>query len=662
MHLTNLPVSPKNYRLTGATRAEGSKYRPEVDGLRALAILPVLLFHANLGFPGGFVGVDVFFVISGFLITSLILKEIAEKRFSLVEFWERRIRRIFPAMVAVVLAVIVTGYFLYLPTDFVSIGKTVIAQAVMMANFFFALHTGYFEDASDTKPLLHTWSLAVEEQFYIFFPLLLMYLAASKKLSIRGAIISLGVVSLFLSIYGTYSKPDATFYMLPTRAWELLAGAFLAATPTRLPRSRLLNEIGAVVGLVLVLCSIFLYNRETRFPGIAAVPPCLGACLIIFFSHSKSTLVGRALSWKPIVFIGLISYSLYLWHWPILVFSKYIDPSPQSWLLRITLLAASVVLASLSWKFIETPFRKKVVCSRRRQIFTVAGTILAIELCLGATIIATRGGPARLNTKAQAFADFKNNSAFLNEITLEQAVAGKFVDLGTVVGDNKIQILVWGDSHAMAITPAIDTLCRRFSVRGVEATHSATAPLLGYISKSPFSLREKSPEFSKAVMNFILRNKIKKVVIAAVWTAYGPPAELDSNLCATARVLVAAGVQVCVLKDVPMPGFDVPRHAALKVFHGRDVAELAIPSAQYEQATQDFNVVFEHLKKLGAIVLDPTQCFASSHGFDVVRDNNVLYRDWHHLSVEGAKLLIPIFEPLFVTNSETKIPKHAPSL
>jgi peptidoglycan/LPS O-acetylase OafA/YrhL len=630
------------------TSPHSYRYRPDVDGLRALAILPVILYHADLGFSGGFVGVDIFFVISGYLITSLILKELVEGRFGLAAFWERRIRRILPAMSVVILAIIAGGWFFFLPDDFVSVGKTVVAQALLMSNLFFALHTGYFEDASDTKPMLHMWSLAVEEQFYVLFPLFLVLVARSKKLSVFWLTAALAVASFALSIAGTYLNQDATFFILPTRAWELMAGALLAAMPGRVALKHGWMEAAALAGFGLILLSIFFYTRNTRFPGLAAMPPCLGAVLIIFSGSARPTTVGKWLSLKPVVFIGLISYSLYLWHWPVLVFSKYATPGIQTWQVRAGLLGICLGLAILSWRFVETPFRKKALFARRPQIFGLAAVSFVTLLIAGGGILATHGMPGRLNARASQFAGFRNDRGFRPEITVEEAVAGKFAELGGKDAREPAEILVWGDSHAMSVTPAIDDLCRRFSVRGLEATHSSTAPALGYLSQSPFSLREKSPAFSQAVVDYVLQHHIKSVVIAASWKSYGPPEELDAKLTATAKTLLASGSKVYVLKDVPIPYFDVPRHAALTVMHHGNPAGLAIPQEKYQADIHDCEFIFDHLARLGVTVLDTSKYFLNTNNsYDVVSGDQALYWDWNHLSMVGSKRLIPMFEPLF---------------
>ena len=510
------------------------KYRPDIDGLRALAILPVILFHADLGCPGGFVGVDIFFVISGFLITSLILKEINEDCFSLVTFWERRIRRILPALAVVVFATLVAGWFLFMPADFEVLGKSVIAQVTLLSNVFFYRQSlvggGYFAPVSDTKALLHTWSLAVEEQFYVLFPLLLILLGRQKRLSIAQAILWFGIGSLFLSVAGSYYRPGATFYLLPTRAWELMIGAFLATIPGRQLLNPRINEAVGWSGLGLIFYSIFFYTRETRFPGLAAIPPCLGAALIIFSGggiNVKPTLINRGLAWKPVVFIGLISYSLYLWHWPLLVFSKnynyyHYGTKTQSWQLRITLLMIGIALAAASLKWIEAPFRKRILCPRRPQVFALAGCTMLTLLIFGTGVYLKHGVRSRISSKADIFLNGKDDVAFRNNITPQQAAAGQFPELGAQSTNQPIQILLWGDSHAMHVASALDELCRRFSVRGVEATHSDTAPMLDYIQIEKYGLNENAPAFSQSVVEFIAKHHIKTVILGAVWSDYGP--------------------------------------------------------------------------------------------------------------------------------------------
>jgi hypothetical protein len=269
-------------------------------------------------------------------------------------------------------------------------------------------------------------------------------------------------------------------------------------------------------------------------------------------------------------------------------------------------------------------------------------------LIFGGVVALSRGMPRRLTAESIRYANFRNDIAFHNQITVKQALAGQFAELGAQSTHQPIEILLWGDSHAMAVAPILDELCRQFSVRGVEATHAATAPLLGYSNQDPFSLMGDSPAFSQAVVDFVRLRQIKTVILAATWPSYGPPASLETNLGVTIRALKACGSKVYVLKDVPMPYFDVPKHAAMTVLRHGDLAKLAISQDKYQTRNKDLEPVFDHVSKMGAIVLDSPRYFLNTNGlYDVVRDNKALYRDWHHLSVEGSKVLRPMLEPLF---------------
>ena len=636
---------------SGAASTNGSRYRPDIDGLRALAVLPVLLFHAKLGCPGGFVGVDIFFVISGFLISSLILKELGDGTFSLINFWERRIRRILPALTVVVLVTLGAGWFLYLPEDFEAVGKSAIAQALLLSNVFFWRQSGYFRPGSDTKPLLHTWSLAVEEQFYLLFPLFMMFLARRSRLSLSTTILCLAIGSFALSVFRIYAHPDSTFYLLPTRAWELLIGAWLAATHGKLSTSRLTGEVIGWLGVGLVCFSFFFYDRDTRFPGLAAMPPCLGAALIILSSESKLSFVGRILAFSPAVFIGLISYSLYLWHWPLLVFSKYMAKEAQGVGLRIALLLVSIGLAILTWRYIETPIRKRWILGRRPQIFGFAGVSMATLLVLGFLVCLSHGVPSRFPVQALSYTyNSRTNRAFLNNLSLEQAKAGQFVELGSQKTNQPIAVLIWGDSHAMAVTPVLDDLCRRFSLRGIQATHSSTAPIMGYVSHDPASLKEESPVFADAVFKFIVQKHVSNVIIAAYWTAYPATDSLKTNLLSTVRAIIKSGARVYVLKDVPIQEFDPCRQAVLSFMHHGDLERLGTTREKYQRSYRELGQTFEQVAQLGATVLDPSDYFLNRYGlFGVVRDGQLLYCDEQHLTVTGSRLLAPLFEPIFHT-------------
>jgi peptidoglycan/LPS O-acetylase OafA/YrhL len=372
-------------------RARHVSYRPDIDGLRAIAVLSVVFCHAGVGLPGGYVGVDVFFVISGYLITSLILKELKQETFSLADFWERRIRRILPALVAVTIAALLAGWFLLMPEAYASLGKSVAALALLISNVQFWRDTGYFEAAAEEKPLLHTWSLAVEEQFYLFVPVFLLLLARTSRLHRAVALLTLAmIVSFGLSIYGTHRHPDATFYLLPSRAWELFVGALLAFVPIGwLTGSTRCKELAAALGLALILIPCVLYDQSTRFPGLAAVPPVLGTALLIWSGNTSTAglpITNRCLTWRPFVAVGLISYSLYLWHWPLLAFARSQSISPLSYIDRFQLIAASLLIGAISWRYVELPFRSRKVFASRRWLLAVSVLMFVGLLCSGASV------------------------------------------------------------------------------------------------------------------------------------------------------------------------------------------------------------------------------------------------------------------------------------
>ncbi|WP_299791519.1 acyltransferase family protein [uncultured Shewanella sp.] len=368
-------------------------YRPEIDGLRALAVVPVILFHAGIhSFSGGFVGVDVFFVISGYLITCIILTELEEGKFSIVNFYERRARRILPVLFFVMLACFPFAWLYLMPVDMKDFIQSLLAVSTFSSNILFWLESDYFDTAAELKPLLHTWSLAVEEQYYIFFPLFLMF---SWHLGKRWILMALAVVfllSLALAQWGAYHSPTAAFYLLPTRGWELLIGVFAAFFLNRkvpiVTHSRL-NEFLSLSGLGLICFATFYFDETAPFPGVYALVPTIGTVLIIMFAQ-KGTLVNRILSLKLFVGIGLISYSAYLWHQPIFAFVKYRSFTEPSAQLMLGLCLVILVLAYLSWRFVEKPFRDKKVYNR--QFIFTSSTVMTLAFISTAGVLNMNDG------------------------------------------------------------------------------------------------------------------------------------------------------------------------------------------------------------------------------------------------------------------------------
>lgn len=360
-------------------------YRSEIDGLRALAVLPVIAYHAGFaGFSGGLVGVDIFFVISGYLITSILLDELATQKFSLLDFYERRIRRILPALFFVLACTAAVAGWLLLPHEQAAFGRSLMAVIVFASNILFWKESDYFATESEYIPLLHTWSLAVEEQYYVIFPLLLAFL---WKFGRKPIYLSLGLLTLIGLVTCEWLwrvDAGANFYLLPSRFWELLMGALAAVyLKNHQLQAGWTSQLFSALGIVLVLGSIFFLNTSLPFPSSYALFPTVGATLIILFA-APTNLAGQLLALKPLVFVGLISYSAYLWHQPLLVFARmqpYIEPN--LWLMA-AMAVSSLLLAWLSWRYIERPFRNKQQFTRP-QIFMFAaiGSLLFLGLGYG---------------------------------------------------------------------------------------------------------------------------------------------------------------------------------------------------------------------------------------------------------------------------------------
>lgn len=633
--------------------------------------MSVLLYHARLGCPGGYVGVDIFFVISGYLITSLILKEQAEGAFSLTGFWERRIRRIFPAMALVLVGTFILGWYMFLPDDFQLMARSAIAQAGMLSNVFFYRQMldgngGYFAPAADTEPLLHTWSLSVEEQFYLLFPIL-MILAASRRVLLR-IVVPLGLLSFVTSLWyfvpqffdpQSHVPTQGAFFLLPSRAWELSLGSLLALTRGKVVADKGASELLGWLGLGMIGWAIFYYDNKTPFPGVTAVLPCLGAAMIIFSNEEKLCLTGRLLSFKPLVFIGLISYPLYLWHWPLLVFDRYPAGNEPALWQRAGILAISFILATLSWKYVEMPVRTRKFFPKRSFLFVFAGCASAVFLALGLWVCSNGGMPARISPAVYCYAEFRSHFAYQDTLSADQVRRGQVVELG-FTNSTPFDLIVWGDSHAMAIAPVINDLCRKYSLHGALTAAYSTEPVVSLDDKILQGEKINSFRLSDAVLDLIAQRHIKIVIMAARWNSYYPLMEQSKeDLLLTAQTALRSGARVYVLKDVPHPGFDVPRLVAINAMHGMDLNRLGTTTSEYSDQNKCLDETFDQLSKMGATVLDPASYFINSRGlYGVVKDGEVLYYDNDHLTVEGAALLAPLFEPIFQTNTALTSARH----
>lgn len=637
---------------------DGFRYRPEIDGLRAVAVIMVVLYHLGLGVPGGFVGVDVFFVISGYLISSLILKDLESGSFSLASFWERRVRRILPAALVVLGATLIGAWHVVLPMDLASIGQAVVAQVFFGSNVLFWRTTGYFGDGAHDQPLLHMWSLAVEEQFYLLFPVAFAALFRVSPPARRRWTLGLGSVvgllaSLAASVVMVEARPVAAFYLLPTRAWELLVGVLIALAPRAEPTlQRALRGLLAWTGLALLITPAVAYSAATPFPGWAALPPCIGTALFIWATDSRapsaSVAAGRLLESRGAVFVGLISYSLYLWHWPLISLTGYWKLGDMSASERAVLFCVILGISYASWRWVETPFRKGRVCRTPRTLTGLIGSVAAALLVVGSTFVARDGIAGRFPSRVNALAEVRQaataGSRVLPEIGLPAARRGEFPQLGAGEAGT---VLVWGDSHAHSIIPGVAVVAAECGYSVTAAWHSSTAPALGYESWDRFALRTDSTQFSQAVADFVRRRRVAVVLLAAFWGSY-PERDrngmsLHEGVRRTVETLRAYGAEVWLLRDVPAHPVAVPMALARQELFGGDLTDVTADRNSYEKQSRPFLAVRAAAGSAGAQIVDlEAQLFDPRRGLFKMEDEGVpLYLDNHHLTPAGARMMSP---------------------
>jgi peptidoglycan/LPS O-acetylase OafA/YrhL len=543
-------------------------YRPDVDGLRAVAVLLVVFDHINTRVTGGYIGVDVFFVISGYLITSVILSEMAAGTFSVTNFYERRIRRILPALLVMLLGCAAITCFCCVPSETDVFARSLLSALFSVSNFFFWHqsrtnfvvwhHAGYFDiSRTGIDTLLHTWSLAVEEQFYIFFPLFLIVVRRWFPNRLRIAIWSITILTFTLACVCVHRDPNAAFYFAPLRAWELLIGTVVSQHYVPAIKGKWVRNLAAMAGLLLILVPSMLYTATTHFPGLAALPPCAGAALLIAAGETGDSLVGRLLSWRPIVFIGLISYSLYLWHWPILIFleEKYIhldyDSSKQR---KLAVFAATLVVATLSWLFVERPFRQGRFRPGRRALFLVTGVAVVLIAAVGVFMVTSQGFRSRFPSEAldidrytkydYATAFRRSNVCFLDPRfgTFEQ------FDKATCLSEDlaRKHYLLIGDSHAAHLYPGLHAVFPELNIS--QATTAGCLPLLTQPAGTAYC---DGSMWKYIYGDYLTHHHVDAILIAGRWHEADFP-----ELGRTIAWIQQQGIEVILFG--PIPEFDVP--------------------------------------------------------------------------------------------------------
>ena len=637
------------------------QYKPSIDGLRALAVVSVLLFHANAPFlPGGYIGVDAFFVISGYLITTLICQQYGAGRFTLTGFYVRRIRRIFPALVLVLLSTIAVSMIIMPPPDLIRFGSSVMASVLFFSNFYFWTQKGsYLRDGLEFEPLLHTWSLAIEEQFYILFPLFMrVALPRFKRLDL--ILIAVATVSFALSVYLTARHPVAAFYISPSRAWELLLGGWLAISGVKDRAPRRMIPWLQLAGLVMIGAAAVCFDRLTRFPGFAALVPCVGTALVVAWCDDKSR-VTAALSHPVLLWLGLISYPLYLWHWSLLVLGRLVLLREPSALEIAFIYLLAVVLAAATWHYVEKPIRARKGQGSTAGAFAGAAAVACLTVAIG---LAPRAAEAVWGTSApdvaRLLAAAKDYAPALGSChNWDRKQPERLSDCTIGAHDRpEFDFVLWGDSHAGAVAMAIDGAARDLGKKGLQLTSDDCLPFL----RTRVILNHEATNCearNEASFELMRQLGIRRAILVGAWVQYvghsnkvlqpsGESATAEDNVAAfrqgfrqTIDILRAAGIDVVVVGPVPEIGWNVPSTLATMAWRKKPLPDG--PSLDdFMRSQRKIMPLLKELERDHVNVMYPHErlCAATC----LIRLNGeVLYSDGEHLSTRGADLLRPMF-------------------
>lgn len=657
------------------------RYRAEIDGLRAIAVVPVILFHAGLSiFSGGFVGVDIFFVISGYLITTIIISELNQGNFSIIGFYERRARRILPALFFVMLMCLPIAWLYFLPKDFVLFSKSLVAVSTFSSNLLFLSESGYFDTASELKPLLHTWSLAVEEQYYIFFPLMLIFMWRLNIKLMLSILIIMAILSLAIAQWAVHHRPALAFYLLPTRGWELLLGAILSfylyKKQDNISFNRITNQIMSMVGVVLIIYAIFNFDNMTPVPSFYTVIPTLGTVLIILFAR-EGTLVHSVLTTRVFVMIGLISYSAYLWHQPLFAFAKYISLNEPSMLLMMCLCILTFPLAYFSWRFIEKPFRNPKAVGRK-MIFIQSGVGISIFIILGLVGVWQHGFKSRIPNTIFPIIDAVNDKNPDRErcgATPTNYLSPK--EACFIGNQNNIVGVLLGDSHSDAVAYSLGQELNHYKIGLKHMWYSGCPPIKG-LYRIDSRLNYQCELYNDEVWKIIKQDTtIRNIVLVARFTMYLESDKYNNGeggvetggkvimndvalkevkytelqrknaikqrYIESIRSLLNLGKNVVLVYPIPEVGWNVPNYAAKKaMFYGDSFVSTSytrfLERNKDTIATLDAIGEHENLKRVYPERLlcnsfVKNRCIATLNGHS-------LYYDDDHLSNHGANYIV----------------------
>ena len=606
-------------------------YRRDIDGLRAVAVIAVLLFHCSIpGITGGYIGVDVFFVISGFLITEPLAADIADRRVSLFAFYVRRVRRIVPALLVTLMLTWLAAAWLMVPSFLVETSEAVVAASALVSNIFLWRSATYFAAASSYQPLLHTWSLSVEEQFYLVVPLLMTL--AARPIRQRWWLLfgPLCLTSFALSAYATTTTATANFYLLPTRAWELGIGAFIGTVRLPLVRNRLAAELLGLAAISLILWPVFVFDAKTAFPGWNALYPCIGTMALLHIGRSARPSITQLLSTRAFVAVGLISYSLYLVHWPIISFVSYARLGPLRGWDVMAIIAVSLLLATLSWRFVEQPFRRAAGSHDPRVLF--AGITASAAVCvIGIVTLAAGGFPQRFPSfvvqNIAGHADWKPDTCFmLSKMDYRRWSPTEC----TRVATGPERVLLWGDSFAAQYVPGLIANASAVHATILQYTAAACLPVL----HSYLYAQRRCRAFEDHLLDVITEQKIARVLVAARWSGYEPRdlAEVASTL----SELEQRGVRVSVIGQSPEFPVDVQVLSFLR--GSRDEGAV---NRWPLRLHPDFNRMLA--EELNHEIIDPLLAFCVHDLCEYQNRGQFLFADAVHYSAVGsAQAVLPI--------------------
>ncbi len=642
-------------------------YRADIDGLRAIAVAPVVLYHARIaGWGGGYVGVDVFFVISGYLITSLLAASDPDRlRIGLGEFYLRRARRILPALLVTSVVVTVAALVILLPWDLTRFGKYLAASAVAVTNITAKRDADYFAAGALDVPLLHYWSLAVEEQFYLVYPATLLIIGrwAGRRRSL--ALTVLACASLIVCIWASAQRPLANFYLAPTRGWELLLGAVVALSARRGGWRPLPAELAAACSLFAIAYAVYSFGSAAHYPGALTLVPCVATATLIATGRDCGTWVARLLSLPPLVFTGRLSYSLYLWHLPVLVLFRYYHIEEPGVGALLLLLALTYALAVASWLLVEKPIHGRTLLRSTRSFLLASAVATLVVLTTGLWLWRSDGLPQRFSPQVVALANAGLGAAegerTCSTLLAHGASVGRLCRYGPDAGDRGI-VLVWGDSHAMMLVPAYQARTRAHHLQLYVAGKAHCRPLLGLVRRTLSEPQQDAcAGFNESVVRAIASLNPRLIVLNAHWidpehdllvrpdlhVAAGQ-SKLRVALQSTLLRIHSAGRTICVVQDVPTFRYDVPYAMAMARRRGMDTGLLSVSRDEALAQYRDAEAQFREFQRLGLLrIADPKDLLCRSGSCAFQAQGKPLYEDRDHLSVAGADFVASSLERCF---------------